>query len=85
MYRNYPYKRPLPINPPPSSQPLQSSYFGVLHPPQHPPALRFRKKRRFSTSPIEYRLCILMRDLLFLENIFFQEEKVSRENAAYEK
>ena len=46
-YRIYPYKRPLPINsPPPSSQPLQSSYFGVLHPSQEPPALRFQDSEK---------------------------------------
>ena len=61
-YRIYPYKRPLPINrPPPTSQPftLHSSYFGVLHLFQQPPALRFwdsEKKMRFSISPIEYLL-----------------------------
>ena len=47
QYRNYPYKLPLPINrPPPSSQPLQSSYFGVLHPSQQPPALHFRDSEK---------------------------------------
>ena len=42
---------PLIINPPPPppySEPLQSSYFGVLHPSQQPPALRFRvSEKRF--------------------------------------
>ena len=47
IYRIYPYKCPLPINrPPTSSQPLQSSYFGVLHPSQQPPAFRFRESEK---------------------------------------
>ena len=43
IYRIFCNKRPLPINrpPPPSSLPLQSSYFGVLHPSQQPTLLRF--------------------------------------------
>ena len=54
IYRIYPYKRPLLINPRCYCQPLQSSYFGVLHPSQQPKPLPFRiKKRCFSTSPIE--------------------------------
>ena len=46
-YRIFCNKRPLPINPPPppSSLPLQSSYFGVLH-----PIPGFRKMVHFSTS-----------------------------------
>ena len=38
------------IAPPPSSLPLQSSYFGVLHLSQQPTSWRFRKMVRFSTS-----------------------------------
>ena len=51
MYRIYWNKRPLPINHPlPSSLPLQSSYFGVLHPSQQPTLPGFRKKMCFCTS-----------------------------------
>ena len=53
------YKSSLPINPLPSSLPLQSSYFRVLHLSQQPRHLRFwdfEKKMYFSSSPIEYRL-----------------------------
>ena len=45
IYRIYWNKRPsLLIAPPPSSLPLQSSYFGVLHPSQQPTPLRDSEK-----------------------------------------
>ena len=41
IYRIYPYKHPSLLITTTPSLPLQSSYFGVLHPSQQPTPLRF--------------------------------------------
>ena len=59
MYRIYPYNSPLPINRPPSSQPFAKFIFRGFTSLSTATSLAipgFRKKMRFSTSPIEYRL-----------------------------
>ena len=59
-YRIFCNKRPLPINrpPPPSSLPLQSSYFGVLHPSQQPTLLRFRDSEKWCILVLPKRISL---------------------------
>ena len=60
-YRIFCIKRPLPINrppPPPSSLPLQSSYFGVLHPSQQPTLLRFRDSEKWCILVLPKRISL---------------------------
>ena len=59
-YRIYCNKRPLPINrpPPPFSLPLQSSYFGVLHPSQQPTPLRFRDSQKWCILVLPKRISL---------------------------
>ena len=59
-YRIYCNKRPLPINRPPlpSSLPLQSSYFGVLHLSQQPTPLRFRDSEKWCILVLAKRISL---------------------------